>query len=136
MNASPIGFRLIPALLLGSVCLSAAGNELHAALRDLAKQIDATLPIRVTSEMRLENALAMQDTVIFKYRFFDEKTINNPHFQVEKYLAAFKASQISHHCASGVAELLRHGAKLNFLLIRMDGRKVIDWTMTTRDCAR
>lgn len=105
----------------------AAANELQVVLQDLARQINQTLPIRVTSELRLENAVAMQDTVIFKYRFFDEKTINNPQWQPEKYLAAFKTSQISHHCASAVAELLRHGAKLNFLLIRMDGRKVIDW---------
>ena len=77
----------------------------------------------------------MRNTLVIKYMFTDETVINNPRFDVNRYIAHLQVSLGESTCKDdGTFELLRRGAKYNYMFINRKGLKVIDFTLDSRFC--
>jgi len=84
----------------------------------------------------LEVTVALHNTLIFKYKFTDETIINDRRFSKETYLAHLRVSLGQSMCRdSGTSELLRKGAKYNYLFTNKRGLQVIDFTLDAKACS-
>lgn len=122
--------------LISCVAHAQAGG-IEQTLQDLAKELNKSVPIQVDHEKKLEVVVAFQDTLIFKYKFTDETVIDDPRFENARYLSALRSSLISSMCGNpGTVELFRQGAKYNYVMIRRNGKKVVDFTLDRAACSQ
>ncbi len=114
----------------------AADSEVEGVLRSISRDINKSLPLQIDREKMLEVTVALHNTLIFKYKFTDETIINDPRFNKEKYLAYLRASLSQSTCKdSGTFELLRKGAKYNYLFINKRGLQIIDFSLDAKVCS-
>jgi hypothetical protein len=104
-------------------------------IRELAKGLQASLPIQVDKDKQLETVVAVGNTLIFKYKVTDATVFLAPHFDTEKYTRALLASQQGSVCKEeSTRDLLRRGAKFNYLMVGRDGQRFINYTLTNQAC--
>lgn len=114
----------------------AADSEVEGVLRSISRDINKSLPLQIDSDKMLEVTVALHNTLIFKYKFTDETVINDPRFSKGKYLAHLRVSLGESMCRdSGTLELLREGAKYNYLFTSKHGLQVIDFTLDAKACS-
>ena len=127
------------ALLFTAVTHSYAGtsqDDLSDDLRAVSKELNKSLPVQIDRDKILEVTLAVQSTLIFKYKFIDETVINHPNFRASKYIAQLRISLGESTCKdSGSLELLQRGAKYNYLFTTRSGLRIIDFTLDSSGCA-
>lgn len=101
----------------------------------IAREINPTLPLQIDKEKVLEVTAAVRNTLIFKYKFTDERTINDPRWDREKYIAALRLSLGQSTCSdSATFALLVRGARYNYLFTTRAGRQVVDFTLDAAAC--
>lgn len=102
----------------------------------MSRDINKSLPVQIDREKVLEATVALHDTLIFKYKFTDETVINDPRFDKQKYIVHLRASLGQSTCTdAGTFELMRKGAKYNYLFTNRRGLKVIDFVLDADVCA-
>lgn len=123
-------------LLVYSGILNAGDLEMERELRSISNEINKSLPLQIDREKMLEVTVAIHDTLLFKYKFTDETVINSVHFSQEKYLEYLRNSLGQSMCTDrGTVELLRRGAKYEYLFINKRGLQVINYTLDAKACA-
>lgn len=126
---------LLITLLDWSCVAYAADSEVEGILRSISQDINKSLPLQIDREKILEVTVALHNTLIFKYKFTDETIINDPRFNKEKYLAHLRTSLSQSTCKDdGTLELLRKGAKYNYLFINKRGLQIIDFSLDAKAC--
>jgi len=113
----------------------AQAPPVEEALRQIARELSSTLPVRVDREKSLETIVALHSTLIFKYKFNDETTIRDPRFDPKLYEKHLARSLRASTCTDkGLAALLRRGARFNYLFVDKYGVKVVDFTLDAATC--
>lgn len=140
-KAPPMTTRLTASLLLTVFLSLAYGTtaardaEVEQALLAMSKNINKNLPLQIDKEKALEATAALQDTLVFKYKFTDETTIRNPRFSRTQYEKHLRASLQASTCSDpDLMELMRRGAKFNYLFVDRKGMKIVDFTLNTAHC--
>lgn len=131
-------------VLLSTVCLSLAptiavarGAEVEQALLSMSKNINKNLPLQIDKEKALEATVAIQDTLVIKYKFTDETTIRNPRFSRAQYEKHLRASLQASTCSDpDLKELMQRGAKFNYLFFDRKGIAIVDFTLNAMQCAQ
>jgi len=114
----------------------ASDPEVADVLRSMSRDMNKSLPLQIDREKMLEVTVAMQGTLIFKYKFTDETVINDPRFDKQRYLAHLRTSLGESTCKDpGTFELLRRGARYNYLFTNNRGLQVIDFTLDAKACS-
>ncbi len=111
--------------------------EVEQALFAMSKNFNKNLPLQIDKEKMLEATLAIQDVLVFKYKFTDESTIRNPRFSRIQYEKHLRDSLRASTCSDpSVVEIMRRGAKFNYLFVDRKGMKIIDFTLNATQCAK
>lgn len=114
----------------------AADSEVTDTLRSMSREFNKSLPLQIDHEKILEVTVVVQSTLIFKYKFTDEKTIDDPRFDKQKYASHLRMSLGESTCKDkNNFELLRKGAKYNYLFVNKRGLQIIDFTLDTKVCS-
>lgn len=129
---------MLVAALLMAIPVVGRTNEpaVSDVLQTISKEINKTVPLKIDGEKVLETTVALFDTLIFKYKFTDERAISNPSFDKSKYLAALRISLGESTCMdASVFALLKRGAKYTYIFTTKRGLQLFEYTLDERECA-
>lgn len=112
---------------------SASETDLTAVLLAISRSMNINLPLKIDNEKILDVTVVVGRTLIIKYRFTDDRIVNDPRFSKERYVSALRESTEKSTCR-GSLEVLRMGAEYNYHFVNRRGLEVIDFTLDARAC--
>jgi hypothetical protein len=111
----------------------AANNDIASTLRAMSKKINLSLPVPVDTEKILETTVAIDRTLIFKYKVNDNSSFKDPRFHADRYTYYIRKSLARSTCKDALP-LFERGASYNYIFIDKYGQNLFEYTLDKKEC--